>query len=81
MSEPTFEEALSQLEAVVARLEGGELALEDALRAFEDGARLARQCAARLEDAERRVHLLIKAPNGAETEIPLAVRDEGAADG
>jgi exodeoxyribonuclease VII small subunit len=81
MSEPTFEEALSQLEAVVARLEGGELALEDALRAFEDGVRLARQCAARLEDAERRVYLLTKTPDGAETEIPFAVRDEGAADG
>jgi exodeoxyribonuclease VII small subunit len=81
MSEPTFEEALSQLEAVVARLEGGDLALEDALHTFEDGVRLARQCAARLEDAERRVRLLTKAPDGTEVEIPFAVQDEGTADG
>jgi exodeoxyribonuclease VII small subunit len=80
MSEPTFEEALSQLEAVVGRLEAGDLPLEASLGAFEDGVRLARLCAARLEDAERRVDLLTKAPDGTETEIPFAVRDEGAAD-
>jgi exodeoxyribonuclease VII small subunit len=80
MNEPTFEEALSQLEAVVARLEGGDLALEDSLHAFEDGVRLARLCAARLEDAERRVRLLTKAPDGTESEIPFALHDEGAAD-
>jgi len=51
MTEPTFEEALGQLETVVTRLEGGDLPLEEALGAFEDGVRLARMCAARLEDA------------------------------
>jgi exodeoxyribonuclease VII small subunit len=81
MSEPTFEEALSQLEAVVGRLEAGDLPLEASLGAFEDGVRLARLCAARLEDAERRVDLLTKAPDGTEAEIPFAVRDEGAEDG
>ena len=80
MNEPTFEEALSQLEAVVARLEGGDLALEDSLHTFEDGVRLARLCAARLQDAERRVRLLTKAPDGTESEIPFALQDEGAAD-
>lgn len=80
MSEPTFEEALGQLEAVVARLEGGDLSLEDALRAFEDGVRLARTCTARLEDAEQRVRLLTRAPNGAETEVPFAAGGEGATD-
>jgi exodeoxyribonuclease VII small subunit len=81
MNEPTFEEALSQLEGVVGRLEAGDLPLEDALRAFEEGVRLTRLCAARLEDAERRVHLLTKAPDGTETEIPFTIRDEGAANG
>ncbi len=81
MSEPTFEEALSQLEAVVTRLEGGDLTLEEALQAFEVGVRLARLCATRLEDAERRVRLLTKAPDGTEKEIPFALQDEGAADG
>lgn len=80
MTEPTFEEALGQLEAVVARLEGGDLPLEEALRAFEEGIRLARACATRLEDAEQRVRLLTQAPDGTETEVPFAVRNEGATD-
>ena len=80
MSEPTFEEALAQLETLVARLEGGDLPLEEALRAFEEGVRLARMCAARLEDAEQRVRLLTRAPDGTETEVPFAVRNEGTSD-
>jgi exodeoxyribonuclease VII small subunit len=80
MSEPTFEEALGQLEAVVTRLEGGDLSLEDALRAFEEGVRLARTCAARLEDAEQRVRLLTRAPDGTEGEVPFAAGSEGATD-
>jgi len=80
MSEPTFEEALGQLETVVARLEGGDLPLEEALRAFEEGIRLARMCAARLEDAEQRVRLLTRAPDGTEAELPFAVGNEGATD-
>ena len=80
MSEPTFEEALGQLEAVVTRLEGGDLPLEEALRAFEEGVRLARVCAARLEDAEQRVRLLTRAPDGTEAEVPFATRNEGATD-
>ena len=81
MSEPTFEQALEQLESVVTRLEGGELPLEEALRTFEDGVKLARVCAARLEDAERRVRLLTKAPDGTEIEVPFAAENEGATDG
>lgn len=80
MSEPTFEEALEQLETVVARLEGGDLPLEEALRAFEEGVRLARMCAARLEDAEQRVRLLTRAPDGTEVEAPFVVGNEGATD-
>jgi len=80
MSEPTFEEALGQLETTVARLEGGDLPLEEALRAFEEGIRLARTCAARLEDAERRVRLLTRAPDGTEAEVPFAVGNEGTRD-
>jgi len=72
----TFEEALSQLEALVARLEAGDLPLEEALRAFEEGVRLTRLCAERLEDAERRVHLLTRAPDGTEGEVPFDLENE-----
>jgi exodeoxyribonuclease VII small subunit len=81
VGEPTFEEALSQLEALVARLEVGDLPLEEALRAFEEGVRLTRLCAARLEDAERRVHLLTRTPEGAERDVPFDPGYEGQAHG
>ena len=79
MSEPTFEETLARLEAIVLKLESGDLALEAALQAFEEGVRLARICNVRLEDAERRVHLLTRTPDGREDEVPFAVPG-GAAD-
>jgi len=54
-----FEAALARLEALVARLERGDLPLEDALATFEEGVALSRRCAARLEAAERRIEILV----------------------
>lgn len=54
----SFESALEQLEAVVDRLEEGELALENALASYEQGVRLARRCAGQLESAQRRIEIL-----------------------
>jgi exodeoxyribonuclease VII small subunit len=81
VAEPTFEEALTRLEALVSRLEGGDLPLEEALRAFEEGVRLTRMCAERLEDAERRVQLLTRTPEGTEHEVPFDVDNAGRAHG
>jgi len=53
-----FEDALAQLEAIVAELEGGELALEASLARYEHGVRLARFCSGKLEEAEKRIELL-----------------------
>jgi exodeoxyribonuclease VII small subunit len=58
--EISFEQALERLEAIVERLEGGELDLEAALAAFEEGVALTRRCADRLEQAERRVEVLVR---------------------
>jgi exodeoxyribonuclease VII small subunit len=55
-----FEDALERLEALVERLEHGDLALEDALSAFEQGVGLARRCAADLDAAERRIEELVQ---------------------
>jgi exodeoxyribonuclease VII small subunit len=77
VGEPSFEEALGQLEALVARLEAGDLPLEEALRAFEEGIRLTRLCSTRLEDAERRVQLLTQTPEGEEREVPFDLGNEG----
>jgi exodeoxyribonuclease VII small subunit len=57
---PSFEAALEQLEAIVDRLEQGDLTLEDALRAFEAGVGLTRRCAKQLSDAERRIEVLVR---------------------
>ncbi|MFH5804152.1 exodeoxyribonuclease VII small subunit [Alienimonas sp. DA493] len=56
--EPPFEEALDDLRAVIADLEGGRLGLEESLARFEAGVGLLRRCRATLERAERRVELL-----------------------
>jgi exodeoxyribonuclease VII small subunit len=58
--EPSFEVALGRLEALVARLEEGELSLEQALAAFEEGVALSRRCAEQLRDAERRIEVLVR---------------------
>lgn len=58
--EQSFETSLSSLEQIVAQLESGELPLERALELFEDGVALARRCQSQLQDAERKVELLLR---------------------
>jgi exodeoxyribonuclease VII small subunit len=60
LEELGFEEALSRLEKIVDRMEQGDLELEQALTAFEEGVALTRRCAGQLEDAERRVEMLVR---------------------
>ena len=55
----SFESSLERLEAIVDRLEEGELPLEAALEAFEAGVALTRRCAAELETTERRIEVLV----------------------
>ena len=54
-----FSEALSELEAIVAALEGGQLDLEDSLARYERGVALLRGCQAKLGEAEQRVTMLM----------------------
>ena len=53
-----LEEALEDLEQIVARLEDGKLSLEESLVLFERGIRLVRLCSSRLESAEQRIESL-----------------------
>lgn len=57
--EPSFEEGLTRLEGIVDRLERGDLPLEEALAAFEEGVALTRRAASQLEVAERRIEELV----------------------
>ena len=54
----TFEQALEELEALVARMEDGKLALEESLAAYQRGAQLVRFCESRLTEAQARVAIL-----------------------
>lgn len=55
-----LEQALEDLEALVERLESGELKLDEALQEFERGVKLTRRCQAALKDAEQKVEILLK---------------------
>jgi exodeoxyribonuclease VII small subunit len=56
--EPSFEGALAELEKIVARMEGGELSLEEALATHRRGLELARFCQQKLEAAQQQVKVL-----------------------
>jgi len=59
MGLPDFETSLKKLETIVTKMEGGELSLEQALKQFEEGVALARQCQLVLSQAEQRVEQLM----------------------
>jgi exodeoxyribonuclease VII small subunit len=60
MAKEKFEEALGRLEDIVKKMEAGEMTLEESLKAFEEGIKLARLCSRKLDEAERRVEILLK---------------------
>ena len=63
-TEKSFEESLRKLEQIVDQLEAGDLSLEKSLDLFEQGVRLSRECQKRLDDAERKVEILLKGSGG-----------------
>jgi len=64
MKENKFEDAMRELEDIVKRLESGDLPLEESLKIFEKGVVLSRFCFNKLEEAEKRVSILIKDEGG-----------------
>jgi exodeoxyribonuclease VII small subunit len=60
----SFEASLEALEQIVHQLENGDLPLEKSLELFEDGIRLSRQCQERLNQAERRIEVLLRDNQG-----------------
>ena len=67
----SFEEAMGRLEAIVAQLEKGECGLDQSLKLFEEGAKLARQCEQLLDQAEQKVDLLL----ANDEEVPFGGED------
>ena len=59
-----FESSLAQLEKLVARMEKGDMGLEESLKAFEEGVKLTRLCQETLAAAQQKVQVLMEQPSG-----------------
>lgn len=73
---PDFERSLARLEEVVKRLENANLSLDDAMKLFEEGVELSRDCQKQLEEAEGRVEILLKKAGGKVVAEPFASEEE-----
>ena len=79
MAKQTFETAVKRLEAIVQDLEDGDLSLDDALKRFEEGIKLSRFCSSKLDEAEKRVTMLLEDEQGEvrkEAILPVDPEDE-----
>ena len=71
MAKERVEDALNKLEKIVSQLEEGNISLEESLKLFEEGIRLSRICNQKLDEAEKRVEILIKGDDGILTAKPF----------
>lgn len=74
--EKSFESSLEELERIVQQLEGGDLPLDRSLELFEHGVRLSRECQKRLDEAERKIEILLKGSDGAYVPAPFEETEE-----
>lgn len=64
----TFEESMARLEQIVRAMERGDVALEEALKLFQEGTELVRSCQKLLDDAQLQVKKIMTAPDGSPVE-------------
>ena len=77
MAQLKFETSMTRLESIVTELEKGDLALEEALKGFEEGVRLSKGCLKMLEEAERKVEVLLKSKDGKKKAHPFEFGEKG----
>jgi len=77
MPKERFEDALNKLEKIVSKLEGGNIPLEESLKFFEEGIRLSRFCNQKLDEAEKKVEILLKDKNGSLKPQPFDPTNSG----
>ena len=77
MAEMKFEEALKRLEKIVGELEDGSLPLDESLEKYEEGIRLSKACAKKLEVARKKVEILMKNEDGSTELKPFDEREAG----
>lgn len=73
---PDFEKSLARLEEVVRKLEVPQLSLDEAMKLFEEGVGLSKECQKQLEEAEGRVEILLKKADGKIAAEPFAAEGE-----
>ena len=71
-----FEDALARLETIVAELEKGDLPLNDSLKMFEEGIKLSKTCLKMLDDAERRVEIMVQDKDGKKRVEAFSIEEE-----
>lgn len=76
MAEKKFEEAMKRLEDIVQNMESGDLSLEESLRIFEEGIKLVGFCSKKLEEAEKKVTMLVKESDGKYTQQPFEINEK-----
>jgi exodeoxyribonuclease VII small subunit len=76
---PDFESSLTRLEEIVGKLESANLSLDDAMKLFEEGVQLSRDCQKHLEQAEGKVEILLKKAGGEMAAAPFDPENEDEA--
>jgi exodeoxyribonuclease VII small subunit len=76
LSKERFEEAFKKLEQIVAKMESGDLPLEESLKLFEEGMRLSRTCSQKLAEVQKKVELLLKSDDGKLKAQPFPLEEE-----
>jgi exodeoxyribonuclease VII small subunit len=67
----TYDALVTRLERVVGELESGQLSLERSIEKFAEGVRLASEATRKLDEAERRIEMLVRNADGSDDEVPL----------
>jgi exodeoxyribonuclease VII small subunit len=73
---PDFESSLGRLEEIVGKLENANLSLDEAMKLFEEGVQLSRECQKHLEEAEGKVEILLKKAGGELAAVPFDPESE-----
>ena len=76
MAKKTFEQAMKQLEKIVQDLESGDMALEKAIKTFEEGVQLSKFCSKKLDETEKRITVLMQNSDGQPTETPFSAETD-----
>jgi len=76
-AEESYDAIVARLERVVSELESGQLTLEQSIEKFADGVRLAKDASRKLDEAERRVEMLVRGADGEDEAVPFESTEGG----